>query len=138
VETIDRSLCDFCSVDVPFGGITVVLSGNFQQTLPVIIKATCEETILATVQWSHLWHNICLLHLKENMHLNHDHQQNQFAHWLLQLRHESTVDMNIGSASIYLPSNIICKTQADLIHFLYGTTPYASMLLHNTCMKEFS
>jgi len=128
VETVNRSLCDFHSLDVPFSGITVVLGGDFQQTLPVIIKATHEETILAMVQWSHLWHNICLLHLKENMRLNHDRQQNQFAHWLLQLGHGSTVDMNTGSASIYLPPNIICKTQADLICFLYGTTPYVSML----------
>jgi len=127
VETVDRSLCDFCSIDVPFGGITVVLSDDFQQTLPVIIKATHEETVLATVQRSHLWHNICLLHLKENMCLNHNCQQNQFAHWLLQLGHGSTVDVNTGSASIYLPPNIICKTQANLIHFLYSTTPYVSM-----------
>jgi hypothetical protein len=54
VETVDRSLRDFRSVDVPFGGITVVLGSDFQQTLPVIIKATREETVLATVQWSHL------------------------------------------------------------------------------------
>jgi len=127
VETIDRSLHNFRSVNVPFSGITVVLGGDFQQTLPVIIKVTHEETILATVQWSHLWHNICLLHLKENMRLNHNPQQNQFAHWLLQLGHGSTVDMNTGSASIYLPPNIICKTQANLICFLYGTTPHASM-----------
>jgi hypothetical protein len=29
VETIDRLLCDICSLDHPFSGITVVLGGDF-------------------------------------------------------------------------------------------------------------
>jgi len=40
VETVNRSLQDICTSERPFGGITVVLSGDFQQTLPVMVKAS--------------------------------------------------------------------------------------------------
>ncbi|KAF8555561.1 hypothetical protein OG21DRAFT_1393465, partial [Imleria badia] len=36
LEAVDRTLRDLLNRDVPFGGITVLLSGDFRQTLPVI------------------------------------------------------------------------------------------------------
>ncbi len=49
VKTVDRSLYDIRSSEHPFGGITVVLGGDFQQILPVIVKGTQEDTVLATI-----------------------------------------------------------------------------------------
>ena len=72
VETVDRLLHDIRSSDHPFGGITVVLGGDFQQTLPVMVKGMREDTILATIQRSRMWRNISVLHLTENMRLNHN------------------------------------------------------------------
>jgi hypothetical protein len=40
VEAVDCTLCDICSNDQPFGGITVVISGDFLQTLPVVPKGS--------------------------------------------------------------------------------------------------
>jgi ATP-dependent DNA helicase PIF1 len=45
---------------------------------------------------------------------------------LLGLGHGDTVDANTASGSITLPPNIVCTDQADLIRFLYGTTPHES------------
>jgi len=126
VEAVDRSLQDIRSSEQAFGGITVVLGGDFQQTLPVMVKATREETVQATVQRSHIWRDISVLHLTQNMRLNRNDQQTQFAQWLLGLGHGDTVDANTASGSITLPPNIVCTDQADLIRFLYGTTPHES------------
>ena len=79
VEAVDRSLQDIRSSEQAFGGITVVLGGDFQQTLPVMVKATREETVQATVQRSHIWRDISVLHLTQNMRLNRNDQQTQFA-----------------------------------------------------------
>ena len=38
VEAVDRTLRDICDVNKTFGGITVVLGGDFRQVLPVVPK----------------------------------------------------------------------------------------------------
>ena len=120
---MDRSLRDIRSSELPFGGITVVLGGDFQQTLPVMVKASREDTVFATVQRSHIWHNICVLHLTQNMRLHANRHRTEFAQWLLEVGHGNTVNADTGSGSISLPTNIACSNQDDLIRFLYGTTP---------------
>ena len=37
METVDRSIKDVCNSDKPFGGLTIVIGGDFEQILPVII-----------------------------------------------------------------------------------------------------
>ena len=126
LETVDRSLRDIRSSDSPFGGITVVLGGDFQQTLPVLVHGTREDTVLATVQCSQLWKNISVLHLTVNMRLNHDPLSEQFAHWLLDVGRGTTVDANTGSGCISIPHNMICTDRDDLIRSLYGMLQHTS------------
>ena len=57
-------LQDVRSSTQPFGGITVVFGGDFQQTLPVVINGRREDVVHATLQSSHLWNNIRILHLR--------------------------------------------------------------------------
>ncbi|XP_028117858.1 ATP-dependent DNA helicase PIF1-like [Camellia sinensis] len=45
VEAVDRTLRDTCDSEKPFGGITVVLGGDFRQILPVITKGVREQII---------------------------------------------------------------------------------------------
>ena len=40
IEALDRSLRDIRDCDRVFGGLTVLLIGNFQQILPVVNKET--------------------------------------------------------------------------------------------------
>ncbi|GJU81562.1 DNA helicase, partial [Tanacetum coccineum] len=56
-ETLDRTLRDV--LDEPnriFGGKSVMLGGDFRQTLPVKKAATRDETIQSSVAKSYLWH----------------------------------------------------------------------------------
>lgn len=52
VEAVDRTLRDIHSDDWPFGGKTVILGGDFLQTLPVIPKGSREDIVDATIQRS--------------------------------------------------------------------------------------
>ena len=44
-EALDRTLRDICGKDLPFGGIVVLLAGDFCQTLPVVQKGTPADEI---------------------------------------------------------------------------------------------
>jgi hypothetical protein len=127
IETVERTLRDIRSSDLPFGGITVVLGGDFQQTLLVITKGTRQETVLATIQRSRIWNNVTVLHLKQNMRLNHNHQERQFAQWLLDVGHGSTVNIGTGSGPITIPHNMLCTDEHALITFLYSKTQHTTI-----------
>lgn len=95
-EAVDRTLRDIMSVNNPtnhdkiFGGITVVLGGDFRQTLPVIPSAFRYETITSCITRSKLWSSCRVFHLHINMRLlpsdmpTHEFQRaSSFASWLL-------------------------------------------------------
>lgn len=70
VEAVDRTLQDICDNKKPFGGITVVLGGDFRQILPVIPRGVREQIVAASLRRSFLWVNIHVLTLHLNMRLN--------------------------------------------------------------------
>ena len=39
LEDLNEKLKDFRENSLPFGGITVILSGDFKQTLPIVIRS---------------------------------------------------------------------------------------------------
>lgn len=63
-EALDRSLRDimFCtdqnSYTKPFGGKTVLLGGDFRQTLPIIPQGSRQDSVSAAINRSYLW-NYC-------------------------------------------------------------------------------
>ena len=63
IEAVNHMLQDICSTNHSFSGITVVFSGDFQQTLPVVTNGLQQDVIHSTLQSSHLWNNIHILHL---------------------------------------------------------------------------
>lgn len=74
-EALDRTLRDILASNDPslaniqFGGITVVLGGDFRQTLPVLPHARKQEILSSSITRSHLWLNCILMRLTENMRL---------------------------------------------------------------------
>ncbi|XP_073018422.1 uncharacterized protein [Primulina eburnea] len=67
IEAVDRSLQDITGIDKHFGGKVVVLGGDFMQVLPVLPKATIQETINASLVKSYLFSEMTQLTLSENM-----------------------------------------------------------------------
>ncbi|XP_028059656.1 uncharacterized protein LOC114263349 [Camellia sinensis] len=84
VETVDRTLSDIRDNEKPFGGITVVLGGDFQQILPIIPKGVREQIVNASLRHSIIWKRIHILTLDLNMCLHHgDHENAIFANFLM-------------------------------------------------------
>ena len=58
-DAVDRSLRDLRKtlrgVDQPFGGIPVVLGGDFLQILPVIPHGGRQDSVAASIQHSAIW-----------------------------------------------------------------------------------
>lgn len=75
-ECLDRSLRDIMKAvhadrfHMPFGGITVVLGGDFRQILPVIPQGTRGQIVSATITRSKLWKSATVYKLMQNMRIN--------------------------------------------------------------------
>ncbi|GJU91116.1 DNA helicase [Tanacetum coccineum] len=95
-EALDRTLRDI--LDVPtkiFGGKTVMLRGDFRQTLPVKKSASRHEITSSSIAASYLWHSFRLFLLTENMRLTQRNlseakkaEVSAFAEWLLNVGDE--------------------------------------------------
>ncbi|PWA83023.1 hypothetical protein CTI12_AA173420 [Artemisia annua] len=92
-EALDITLRDILdSPDVLFGGKTIVLGGDFRQTLLVKKGALKMEIIASSIARSHLWPHFRLMTLKENMRLfrsglslEEQSSVHSFASWLLDI-----------------------------------------------------
>ncbi|CAL1353065.1 unnamed protein product [Linum trigynum] len=75
-EAVDRTLCDIMDVPLhgdgykPFGGKTMLLGGDFRQTLPVVPNAGREEAVDSLLTRSNLWKFCTVLHLSRNMRID--------------------------------------------------------------------
>jgi ATP-dependent DNA helicase PIF1 len=70
-EALDKSLRDILrfnndnSQNKPFGGTTVVLGGDFRQTLPVVPKGRREQIVNASIK-TYLWNHFEIFKLKKH------------------------------------------------------------------------
>ncbi|THH15669.1 hypothetical protein EW146_g4843 [Bondarzewia mesenterica] len=113
-EAVDRTLRDIRDDDRPFGGITVVFGGDFQQILPVIRNSSREQSVEASLQRSYLWRDITILWLQQNMRLDAD--SHEFADWLLDIGHgRNMVDDHI----VTIPESLTVSSIENLIESTY-------------------
>ena len=92
-EALDKTLQDLRNnFDKPFGGMTVILGGDFWQILLFIPLGTKEQIINATIINSYLWSHFQILTLAQNMRLKHynisEEKQKEiveFSEWILSI-----------------------------------------------------
>ena len=65
-EAVSRTLMDIRNDPCPFGGLTVVFSGDFRQILPVVRRGSPERIIGASVCQSSIWQKVQVLWLHRN------------------------------------------------------------------------
>ena len=88
LEAMDRTLRDLMDKpDLPFGGKTVVLTGDFRQCLPVLPGASRARTVNASVNQSHLWRHFKVLRLLDNIRVQAggDQELAKFDEWTLKI-----------------------------------------------------
>ncbi|GKB04484.1 DNA helicase [Tanacetum coccineum] len=153
-ETFDRTFRDLMNAtDLIFGGKTVVLGGDFRQTLPVKKGAGKQGLITASIAESHLWWHfkICLLTVNMRLlrsDLNDEEQRRSeiFAKWLLDVGNgeigEPDEQDDQDSCWITIPPEYRVSNDAtgmsELIDFIYDETtlktPTAGALQEKTIM----
>src|SRR5260370_2545345 len=86
-EAVDHMLKDIRDSPLPFGGLTVVFGGDFQQTLPIIRNGSDEQIGCTCLTRSPIFHRTKLFFLTQTMCLanNQDPAVSQFAHFQLDL-----------------------------------------------------
>jgi len=118
-EALDKSLREILifnndkSDKKPFGGMTVVLGGDFQQILPVVPKGRREHMVNASIKRSYLWDHFQIYKLTENMRLScisNDTKQQQevkeFAEWILNIG-DGITKSDEGDEWIQIPSDLM-------------------------------
>jgi len=87
LEALDTTLKHLSGNNLLFGGITLVLAGDFCQTLPVIKRSTPADELNVYLKESHLWPYVDKLRLTTNMriHLNANRDSDTFSAALLSI-----------------------------------------------------
>ena len=114
---MDRTCRDILNVrDRPFGGITVVFGGDFQQILPVVPRGSREDVVSATLSRSDLWRHVKVLKLIRNMRVANTLDAHSFSSWLLEIGHGRGL---ADDGTIQLPHEMIASDVATFIDNIY-------------------
>ncbi|KAK2663856.1 hypothetical protein Ddye_002430 [Dipteronia dyeriana] len=99
IDALDKMIQDINDSELSFGGKVVVFGGDLRQVLPVVPKATKEETINASLVNSYLWPILEKIRLNENMIVKLD---SLFCEYLLRIG--DGTEKNNGDKKIKLPT----------------------------------
>ncbi|GKA22240.1 DNA helicase [Tanacetum coccineum] len=132
-EALDRTLRDIlgyknpCKRSAIFGGVTVLLGGDFRQILPVIPKGKRAEIVQSCINRSALWRSCQVFTLTRSMRVNEysangevDYRKKEFNKWILdvgdgtQIIKETYPDFkNRRNDSVYLKERVILTPRND-------------------------
>ena len=110
LEALHRALCDIKRNDSPFGGVVLLLAGDWRQVLPVVPRGSRGAIVQACILRSNLWQFFTVLTLDQNMRINGQSAEvQQFAEWVLELGNGSLpvsdVDKIVLPAQMCMPPN---------------------------------
>jgi len=118
LEYIDRQLRDIFPRDgrgrLPFGGIPILLTGNWAQLTPVVVGADDAGRRAASIKSSPLLRHFQTFYLRENMRVGPG--ESAFANWLLDVGYGQNL---ISGDCVAIPEQCRATTIDDLIAFCY-------------------
>ena len=144
-ETIDRSLRDIRDSTKHMGGLTgnnndtiesyhnipdlVVFSGDWRQTLPIVVNGSEGQIVDSCLKFSYLWPYVKVYHFTVNMRikLSGNKDDEDYAKWLLEVGEGKNVDEN-GMIEIPKIMELESERLGDLVEFVY---PSLLENLHN-------
>jgi hypothetical protein len=116
-EVVHRLLVDLRSVtdDILFGGVPVILGGDFAQILPVVPRGSRADIVTACLQKSFIWPQLKRLSLRINMRVREGQHGQEFIHWISELPYSPALDGMVSIPDyINQPATI-----TDLISHVY-------------------
>ena len=106
----------------PFGGITVVISGDYRQTLPKLHRGTRQQITRMCLTNSLFFRQFKLFTLNTNMRLRNSPDNQRFANFLLDIGNGTIHCKHLNQ--IELPRFVNRATSIDdVIRFIYGSNP---------------
>nr|XP_043631498.1 ATP-dependent DNA helicase PIF1-like [Erigeron canadensis] len=138
-EALDKTLKDILGLNkaenkkLIFGGLTVLLGGDFRQILPVIPKGQRQEIVHSCIKKSILWKHCQLYTLSRSMRVNEysptgelDRSKQQFNKWVLDIG-DGVVEAKVKEGEdeptwINIPRRFIIPCSASLIEDIINTT----------------
>ena len=142
-EALDKTLQDLQNnFEQSFGGMSIVLGGDFRQILLVIPSGTKEQIIDETITNSYLWPYFRILTLTQNMILQHsnitDDKQKEiigFSYWILNIEN-STIqgiqdEENDDIVWVEIPKKYIVNYDSDPIKKIFD-------LIYNDFINNFN
>ncbi|XP_050212521.1 uncharacterized protein LOC126664257 [Mercurialis annua] len=154
-EAIDRSFRDILATscenfkNLPFGGKTFVLGGDFRQILPVVPQGTKEDVLNASVTKSYLWELFNVYKLNINMRVNESTTVSDFlpdcsfSQWLLSIGDGRYMSRQIELFDeennwINIPSKFIITYDDNPIESIinYVYTEFKESYMHPTYLQE--
>jgi len=115
LAAVNKLLKEIMNTNKPFGGKTVLLGGDFRQTLPVVPHGSRSAIVEASLKFNELWDKFQILKLTNNV----GSVDKQFSDWLINVG-----DGAIESASelsedlIEIPADIVCK--GSIVSEIFG------------------
>ncbi|XP_019179101.1 PREDICTED: uncharacterized protein LOC109174321 [Ipomoea nil] len=109
------------SLDMTFGGKTVVLGGDFRQILPVIPKGTRQDIVGASINASYLWRSCKVFRLTKNLRLRSLQSDTEvkeiekFAKWIANIGDGTIGDCLHGECEINIPEELVLICVEDPI-----------------------
>lgn len=133
-EAVDRMLRDIIRPINPeaenkvFGGLPVLLGGDFRQILPVVLKGKRGDIVSATLSKSNLWKECKMYSLSINMRVRNgnDDSLSEFCQWLLKLG-EGRLPIvgdhgEVSGSQIEIPEKFLIPAGADSIRKIVDYT----------------
>lgn len=119
-EALCRALQDIKSNNSVMGGVTVLLAGDFRQTLPVVPRGTRADEVEACLKSSYLWNHTHKLFLRKNMrvHLRGDDTAAEFSKILLTIGDGKYPNIQ-GLIKIPASLGTVVNTLSDLTQKIY-------------------
>jgi len=121
LEYLDRQLRDIFPRNqrgsMPFGGVPILLTGNWAQLTPVVISGSDADRRTASIKSSPLLRHFQTFYLRENMRVGPG--EADFARWLLDVGYGENL---INGDCVNLPVQTQCASREEFIEFSYPAT----------------
>ena len=128
LEALDRFLRDLCDLqNVPFGGICILLAGDFRQCLPIIEFHGIDAGVTHCLKMSYLWEHFDINHLTVNVRADPD--EIQFKDWTLSIGN-GTAPVIDQDSLIRLDDRVVVRE--NIIDEVFGAGSLTMQNLRNT------